>query len=229
MKQLLLDILPSSSPTLINFVPGRNVELLQTIKNILAGDEKEHFIFLWGKIGCGKSHLLQAIANDYTHRKLNIKYIKCDALCDGDAEFSEIMDSDYIAIDDVDRLNSSAQINLFNLYNQVRDEGHAIFLVSSSTAPAQLSLREDLVTRLRWGLVYQVYELTDEEKIQAMKNHATGHGFNLSEEICTYLLRHGQRDLPSLIAILNALDRYSLANQRQISIPVLRELMLTTA
>ena len=51
MKQLLLDIAPSPPPTLTNFVPGRNTELLQTLGNILAGSERERFIYLWGGAG----------------------------------------------------------------------------------------------------------------------------------------------------------------------------------
>jgi DnaA family protein len=58
-----------------------------------------------------------------------------------------------------------------------------------------------------------------------MKTHAAGCGFDLPPEICLYLLRHGRRDLPSLMMTLDALDRYSLVHQRQITIPLLRELL----
>ena len=74
-------------------------------------------------------------------------------------------------------------------------------------------------------VVNQFVELTEEEKMQAMKSYAADCGFDLSQEICLYLLRHGRRDLPSLMMTLDALDRYSLANQRQITIPLLRELL----
>ena len=102
-------------------------------------------------------------------------------------------------------------------------------LVSGSTAPAQLTLRKDLVTRLGWGLVYQVHELSDDEKIRAMKNHAASRGFNLPQDVCDYLLQHGQRDLPSLMVTLDALDLYSLTDQRQITISMLRKLLPTTS
>jgi DnaA family protein len=102
-------------------------------------------------------------------------------------------------------------------------------LVCGSATPVQLTLRKDLVTRLGWGLVYQVHELSDEEKIQAMKSHAASRGFDLPQDVCVYLLRHGQRDLPSLMATLDALDLYSLTDQRQITIPMLRELLLSTS
>lgn len=223
MKQLVLDIAPSSPPTLANFVPGRNVELLHTLNNILAGSEREHFVYLWGGTGCGRSHLLQGVAGMCMCNKMSTAYFACDA----DTSFVASDEADCVMVDDVDRLNANAQIGLFNLYNRIRDEGRALLLVSGPAAPAQLKLkvREDLVTRLGWGLVYQVHELTDEEKIKAMQSHAASRGLDLPREVCDYLLRHARRDLPSLMATLDALDGYSLANQRKVTVPLVRELL----
>lgn len=221
MKQLLLDINPLPLPTLDNFLPGRNVELLHLVKNILSNQEKERFVYLWGGLGCGKSHLLQAIVATYTQRNSKAVYFSAKKPC----EFSVDNNMDCVAVDDIGCLDVSAQVGLFNLYNRLRDEGHALLLVSGAAAPAYLNMRQDLVTRLGWGLVYQVHELTEEEKIRAMKSHAADRGFDLSQEICVYLLRHGRRDLPSLMMTLDALDRYSLVNQRPITIPLLRELL----
>ena len=221
MQQLLLDIQPLPSPTLANFLPGRNTELLQVLTNVLSKQEKERFVYLWGVRGCGKSHLLQATVEAYTQRNLKAVYFSAK----NHYEFPVDSAIDCVAIDDIDALDVSAQAELFNLYNRLRDESHAFLLLSGAMAPMYLEMRQDLVTRLGWGLVYQVHELTEEEKIQAMKSHAADCGFDLSQEICLYLLRHGQRDLPSLIMTLDALDRYSLVNQRQITIPLLRELL----
>ncbi|MEP7370785.1 MAG: DnaA regulatory inactivator Hda [Nitrosospira sp.] len=223
MKQLVLDIAPSPLPTLANFVPGRNAELLQTLGNILAGLERERFVYLWGGAGCGKSHLLQGMAGICMRNKMSTAYVACDA----DTSFVVGGEADCVTVDDVDRLNAKAQIGLFNLYNRIRDDGSALLLVSGPAAPAQLKLtvREDLVTRLGWGLVYQVHELTDEEKTKAMKSHAASRGLDLSQEVCDYLLRHGRRDLPSLMTTLDALDSYSLANRRKVTVPLVRELL----
>ena len=226
MEQLLLDIAPPSPPTLADFVPGRNRELLQTLDNMLAG--RERFVYLWGAAGCGRSHLLQAVVAAGAPNKLNAVYIECGGTDDMNIAFAAVSAADCVAVDDVECLSASAQIGLFNLYNRMRDEGHARLLVSGPVAPAQLGLREDLVTRLGWGLVYQVHELTEEDKAQAMQSHAASRGFNLPQEVSDYLLRHGRRDLPSLIAALDALDRYSLASQRQITVPLLRELLRGT-
>jgi DnaA family protein len=220
MKQLLLDIAPSPPPTLANFVPGRNIELLQTLSNIIEGLERECFVYLWGGAGCGRSHLLQAVAGICMRRKMDVAYFSCTP----ETDFIASSEADCVTVDDVDRLDAEAQISLLNLYNHIRNEGHAFLLVSGPAAPAQLKLRVEVITRLGWGLVYQVHELSDEEKIKAMKSHAMDRGLDLPQEVCDYLLRHGRRDLPSLMATLDALDGFSLANQRRITVPLVREL-----
>ena len=220
-KQLLLDIHTPFVPTLDNFLPGRNVELLQLLKNVLLQQEKERFIYLWGNPGCGKSHLLQAMITESAAIGQNAAFFSADKQHD----FLTSNDIDCVAIDNIDALNTSGQAELFRLYNQLRDESEAIFLVSGSAAPKYLDMRQDLVTRLGWGLVYQVHDLNEEEKIHALKKHATNSGFNLSQDVCLYLLQHGRRDLSSLMMIIDALDRYSLANQRHITVPLLRELL----
>ncbi|MDN5935785.1 MAG: DnaA regulatory inactivator Hda [Nitrosospira sp.] len=223
MKQLVLDIAPSRPPTLANFVPGRNAELLQTLGNIIAGRERERFVYLWGAVGCGRSHLLQGAAGLCMHNEMSAAYFACDA----NTHFIAGGEADCVTVDDVDRLDAKAQIGLFNLYNRIRDEGRALLLVSGPAPPAHLHLREDLVTRLAWGLVYQVHELTDDEKTKAMTSHAASRGLDLSREVCDYLLRHGRRDLASLMATLDALDSYSLARGRKVTVPLVRELLQT--
>jgi DnaA-homolog protein len=220
MKQLPLDIVPPP-PTLSNFVPGRNSELLQTLGNILTVRERERFVYLWGGTGCGKSHLLQGVAGACMCNNMNTLYFACGER----TSFANGSEADCVMVDDVDRLGIDAQIGLFHLYNRIRDEGQAFLLVSGSVAPTQLKLREDLVTRLAWGLVYEVHELTDEEKMEAMKNHASSRGLALPQEVCDYLLRHERRDLTSLMEKLDALDKYSLASHRKITVPLVRELL----
>ncbi|SER85083.1 regulatory inactivation of DnaA Hda protein [Nitrosomonas sp. Nm51] len=220
-EQLLLDIKLPVTPSLNNFVPGRNFELIQTLKKTLFFHEKERFFYIWGNSGCGKSHLLQAVVGFYLQSK--------DAAYYFPGEISQgvqlIDDPRCVAIDDVELLDDAAQVALFNIYNQFREDGNAILLVSGLFPPVQLNLRRDLVTRLGSGLVYQVHELTEEEKIKALQQQAIERGFVLKYAVCRYLLHHTQRDLSSLMMILDALDRFSLVHQCQITIPLLKKLL----
>ena len=136
----------------------------------------------------------------------------------------EAADDALIVVDDVHMLDGAGQIALFNLHNRLR-AGSGSLLASGNAAPAQLTLRADLTTRLAAGLIYQVHGLNDAEKAAALRRHADARGFRLSQDVADYLLRHAERGMPSLLALLDALDRYSLANRRAITVPLLRELL----
>lgn len=214
MTQLLLGIAPEWIPTLDNFVPGRNVELLSVLRQALATAQGEHGLYIWGETGSGKSHLLQAVVEQARASGLTALYAR-----------GEVPDAaQVVAIDDVERLDEGGQIDLFALYNRVRENG-GVLVASGTQAPAFLSLRDDLRTRLGWGLVYQVQALSDTEKAQALHQHALARGFELPNEVTTYLLRHGRRDLPALLATLDALDEHCLRLKRAASVPLLKEVM----
>ena len=213
MSQLLLDISPDWQPSLDNFVVGHNLELLSALRHGLADATSERCFYVWGETGSGKSHLLQACVSA-VEVKHNAIYAQ------GTIPQSALV----VAVDDVETLDDSAQIELFNLYNQMRDSGNML-LVSGKESPLNLKLRDDLRTRLGWGLVYQVHSLSDAEKSQALTQHAHTRGFVLPTEVTQYLLRHGRRDLPSLIAVLDALDEHSLRLHRAPSVPLLKEIL----
>ena len=215
MSQLLLDISPEWQPSLDNFVVGRNGELLSVLRHSLGGGTSERSIYLWGESGSGKSHILQACVRAEHSAIYARGSVPPQSMGSG---------ATVVAVDDVETLDDAEQIGLFDLYNQMRDSG-GMLLVSGKASPLHLTLRDDLRTRLGWGLVYQVHGLSDEEKSQALIQHAQSRGFALSVEVRQYLLSHGRRDLPSLIAALDALDEHSLRLHRAPSVPLLKEIL----
>lgn len=214
MTQMLLGIAPEWIPTLENFVAGRNVELLSALRHALASSQGERCLYIWGEAGSGKSHLLQATV--VSARSAGKSAI---CLCGAVPQAMEV-----VAVDDVEMLDENGQIALFALYNRMRESG-GLLLISGKQAPAFLQLRDDLRTRLGWGLVYQVHALTDAEKAEALQQHAKARGFELPNEVTNYLLRHGRRDLPSLLVTLDALDEHCLRLKRGASVPILKEVM----
>ena len=224
MKQLALDFASPPLPTLDNFVAGRNGELLEILRRLAGQQPHERYVFIWGRPGCGRSHLLRGTANALQRAGAAAAYIACKAgiqLADG------LERLDCVALDDVDRLDAEGQLAAFDLCNALRERSGAL-LASAAAPPVQLKLREDLVTRLAWGLVYQVHALADEEKARALADHAASRGFRLAPEVCEYLLTRMQRDMPSLLAMLDALDRYSLETKRPVTLPLARELLLAS-
>jgi DnaA family protein len=110
---------------------------------------------------------------------------------------------------------------MFTIFNALRDHGGHL-LVASRMPLSALSLREDLRTRLGWGLVYEVTPLADTDKPAALAAYARGRGFRLPDDVIHYLLAHGRRDMAALVGALAALDRHSLATKRPITVPMLR-------
>ncbi len=219
MSQLLLDIAPDKQPTLDNFVVGRNPELLSALRHALTGSSSERCFYVWGETGSGKSHLLQACVREVLDAQHSAVYAQGRV-----PPRNMDMGAAVVAVDDVEMLDDAEQIGLFDLYNQIRDGG-GMLLVSGKESPLHLKLRDDLRTRLGWGLVYQLHGLSDEEKAQALMQHARERGFALPAEVTQYLLRHGRRDLPSLMGVLDALDELSLRLHRAPSVPLLKEVM----
>lgn len=219
MRQLLLNLEAPKPQSFDSFVAGRNQELLQRLTQLAGTDAaalSDRFVYLWGEPGSGKTHLLRAVES-----AAQARYLKSDA--DPEAFAFEPTIRLYL-VDDCDRLSAEAQIAAFALFNQVRENGAAL-ITAGAHPPALLAVREDLRTRLGWGLVYQVQGLTDEEKIAALSQAAQIRGLALSAGVLPYLITHFRRDMRSLSAMLDALDRYSLETQRPITLPLLRELL----
>ena len=191
MKQLALGISPPPQPTLDNFVPGANLELIARLREYQAGEFPDIVLYLWGEAGAGKSHLLQACAGPHV-------------------------------VDDVEELGEASQIELFNAINEAKQSGGTV-LAAGNAPPAQLPLREDLKSRLAWGLVYQVRTLSDEERMIFLRAEAERRGMRVPDEVISYLLTRMRRDLRSLIAVLESLDRVSLELKRPITLPLVRE------
>lgn len=219
MRQLALDIVRPPPPTLENFITGRNAELVDSLRRLATGAER--FVYVWGAPGSGRSHLLKGVVTAAREGGARAVYVAASDVS-GLAEAAG--DMDCVAVEDVDRLGEAAQAALFNLYNSLR-EGAGRLIASGDAPPAQLKLRADLVTRLGWGLVYHVHALTDEEKATALQRAAAARGFALPDDVCEYLLRRVRRDMPSLIAMLEALDRHSLESKRPVTVALVRELL----
>lgn len=223
MRQLTLDITAEEPQTLDTFVVGQNQEALQFLQRLVAPSTTsitapgDRFVYLWGEAGAGKSHVLHALASSTGARLIRGNQYNGDV-------FNFSPDISGYLIDDCDKLSATDQIEAFSLFNQIREHGGWL-VTSGELPPSELSVREDLRTRLGWGLIYQLHGLSDEEKIAALTHAAQVRGLHLSGGVLPYLITHFRRDMRSLSAMLDELDRYSLETQRPITLPLLRSLL----
>jgi DnaA family protein len=219
-QQMLLDLKPEQRPTFNNFVAGASAELLERLR-CLSGAREFQAIYLWGLPGCGKTHLLTATA-DAAATQRPVLHLRGEEVGDELSPASGTL----LVIDDIHMLSPEAQIALFRNFNSARFLGLAL-LLSGNEPALRLNLREDLRTRIGQTLIYEVQPLSDDEKHAALQRHAIERGMLMDAGVVQYLLRHGRRDLPSLLAMLDGLDRASLEQKRPPTLPLLRELMQT--
>lgn len=214
MRQLILDLLPSSPPSLDNFVSGGNAETLAALTGWLAGNCPDTSFCLYGEAGCGRSHLLQASGFPYVDATNN-------------PSLTGLAENETLAVDNVERLNDIGQIALFNHFNRLKMAGGQL-LTAAAQPPAHLALREDLRTRLGSGLIFRLHALSDAEKAAALAAQAKERALKLAPESIDYLMRHAPRDMRTLSGIVVALDRYTLEHKRAVTLPLLRELLTET-
>lgn len=211
MRQLPLDLHQRPAPTLANFVTGDNAEVVALAHRLARGDRQTRFVYLWGPAGAGRSHLLQALAPWGR------------SVSPGTDMPATVADGDLLLVDDCQQLDAARQQALFGLYNQVQAGVAATLVVTGDAPPLAMPLREDLRTRLGWGLVLQMRLLDDHHKAAALEQHAASRGVAFGRDLIPYLLAHHDRDIRSLTALFDALDRYGFERKRQLSLHLLRE------
>ena len=224
VKQLALDLSAPPAPVFENFVAGRNAEALGHLRSLCEAGARERMMYLWGEGGSGRSHLLKATIAACCRGGANAVYIPCGSA----TTLPEGADrADCVALDDIDRLNAQEQEAAFHLYNAMRERGGAL-VASGNAPPVQMTLREDLVTRLGWGLVFRIHALSDAEKAETLADRAGALGFPLPREVGDYLLARVPRNLQSLLAMLEGLDRFSRETKRPVTVALVREFIRAT-
>ena len=94
----------------------------------------------------------------------------------------------------------------------------------SSAQPEFIDSRlDDFRTRLQWGLLLQLAESDDEQVRRILRLRAGLLGFELSQDVISYLMRHHARNLSAQMQILKRLDGASLAQQRKVTIPLVKK------
>ena len=242
-KQFALDISHAPKPSLSNFLAGENLALHSALLALVKSWEvnaprlasenplNQRWIYWWGPEGSGRTHLLSAIGD--AAQELGLEYFpltpnepiswvrleeNLSALCASDKP-------SVITVDDVDRLDERLVASLFRILNAIQGSKAVHIFMAGNAAPGALTLREDLRTRLGWGLIFQTHLLGDDEKIEALQQAAQARGLVLSPDVLPWLLNRFYRDMPNLMALIDALDAYSLETKRAVTLPLVRELL----
>jgi len=212
IKQLHLDFSLRDDATFINYV-GEAAEILM---------QKNQWLYVWGKPGTGRSHLLQAVC----HYKKNSIYLT--SLKQHQSEILKGLESvDVICIDDIQEIleDSVWEEALFHLMNAVVDSGKQIILAGNKPA-SQLKVKlADLHSRLIAATAVETDNLSDSQKLVVLTNRAEAQGYRLSPEVGSFILSRSHRDMRKLMEILGSLEKETLSQGKIVTIPFVKQIL----
>ncbi len=230
VKQRIFTFPQKDEATFENFHTGQNQILLHLLKNF--STQTDIFCaYLWGGLGTGKTHLLQAACLQQNQLSPNSAvYLPLTQLKNSSSELLKEFESlALVCIDDIETIaqNLLWEEALFHFYNCMQGH-HGHLILSSAISPQNLSIQlPDLKSRIASSFVIEIKPLSDEEKLEVLRSRAKARGFDLSAEVTTFLINHLPRDMAKLMDLLNQLDEASLIEKQRVTIPLIKKVLNT--
>jgi len=228
-EQLPLQFEFQSNQKFNTFYPADNQEVITHLKNILINDDL--LTFLWGEPATGKTHLLQATSLESSALDQSTFYFSLNKLTLPSADMLNGLESfDLVCFDNIEQIsgNDEWEQAFFNFFNCHRDANKRL-LLSASCPPKFLDMQlPDLKTRMAWGLTLKLAPLNEQQQLQALIYKAHELGFEVPLNVGRFLMTHYARDLPSIWSLLQQIEQATLAAQRKLTIPFLKQIMSTS-
>ena len=228
------DMLGPQLPLALRAPPDQRLEgylrapagLLVQLHALASGDTVDA-AYLQGAGVTGKTHLLVGCCTLATTLGRQACYLALSNVRGRLRAASEGLDADLVALDDVDAIagNYEDELALFDLHNRLRDAGRPL-LYAAVDAPDALGLvLPDLGSRLAHCSLVALRALDDDGRAEVLRQRAASRGLIFDEAALEWLLRRHSRDLSDLGALFERLDRASLAAQRRLTVPFLRQVL----
>ena len=215
-----------STETFDAFYSGVNEEVVAHLQHIFISHEVQ--IFLWGREGSGKSHLLKAACHKANYLKKTAFYFSLDSEnLPPYTMLHGLENLDLVCFDNIEQIAGNADwekafVYFFNMHR----ENNKLLILSASCSPKYLAMQvSDLKTRMAWGLTLKLKSLSDEQRLNALIYKADVLGFEIPANVGKFLLIRYARDLPSIWRLLNKIEQATLIAQRKLTIPFLKQIM----
>ena len=228
--QLPLGFEPGELFTFDSLVAGKNSVAVGLAWQMAASGysgsaESEQQLYIWGEPGMGKSHLLQASCNLAAKNQRTVCYLTQDEILDQPTDiFDGLEQIELVCLDDIETwlVDPTWEIALFDLINRMRENSSCLMLASSRSPDQCFVKLPDLRSRLAWGPVFHLQDISDKEKYQALSYRARQNGLELPENVADYLMKRYPRDMFGLFERLSVLDKASMAMQRRLTVPLVK-------
>jgi chromosomal replication initiator protein len=237
--QLIFDFPVNPKFRFDNFVVCDGNRTAFNFTGILADDKGlERLLYIYGPPGSGKTHLLSALAAGLGRSGPDsaavplFSFRDIDRLYRGDYRAETVSrladyfrEADALLIDDIHLIpdNINLKVELWQVFNDFHEGGKRI-MITGLFPPKELpNLDGHLTSRLLWGLVARIDVSDDQSRRMIMKKVAEDLQTVLPEDVAEYLLVHVPRDVPSLMAAVEGVNRRALALKRKLTVKLARE------
>jgi DnaA family protein len=226
MQQLPLPVRLRTSSVFGGYVAGPNTAVVQSLRQ--QQFTASPVVFVYGAPATGKTHLLQALCVEAAQRQQIAGYLLANDLLSygpellvGSAQYA------FLCIDDVDDLLGEMIWNrgLFSVYREFEESGGKL-LLSAAHPPSSYSIQlADFRSRVLGGMILHLQPLNESQQMEALRLHASQRGLELPDDTIHYLQRRLPRDMSSMCQFLDELDIASLAAQRKLTVPFVRQVL----
>ncbi len=224
--------------TFASFVSGKANQLARAAAMQVAGQPTSYNpLFVYGGVGLGKTHLIQAIGNDILAREpaARIRYVHAESYVSDVVrayqhksfdDFKRYYRSlDLLLIDDIQFFNgkSRTQEEFFYLFNTLL-EGHKQVVITCDTYPKEIAgIEERLISRFGWGLTVALEPPELEMRVAILLAKAAATGLKLDEQVAFFLAKHIRSNVRELEGALKRVIAYSSFHGHEITLAVAKE------
>jgi chromosomal replication initiator protein len=239
------DVVLNEKYTFDNFVVGPSNRLAHAAARAVADAPAESYnpLFLHGRVGMGKTHLLQAICHQALHsrRKLNILYLSSETFVNqfiGAIEHGELnrfrykyRNVDILLVDDIHLLANKdrTQEEFFHTFNALYNSGRQIVLSSDSPPQEIPSLKERLISRFKWGLEAELEPPGYETRLAILRRKARDRNVDVPEDVLHTLAEQVDSNIRELEGVITKVIGYAQLIHRDINAELAHQALGTPA
>lgn len=222
-----------------NFVVGRGNELAHAACLAVANNLGKSYnpLFIYGGVGLGKTHLMQAIGNEVAKRNNKILYTTSEkftnsyiqAVTTGKAkEFKNLYRNvDLLLVDDIQFMGGKdgTQEEFFHTFNELQQNDKQIVLTSDRPPKSMPAIEKRLISRFESGMVADIGKPDTETKLVILEKKAQEKGFVLEKDVLIYIAENVKNNIRELEGALNKVIAYHQLKNIEASVESVKEVL----
>ncbi len=247
LLELKIDSKTNLNPryTLKSLVIGSSNELAHAAVQAVIRDigKKYNPLFLYGGVGLGKTHLLQAAGNtiqEIYNNRVNVLYVTSEKFINDvvsairnkrmEDTKKKYRDVDVLIIDDIQFIGGkpSTELEFFYTFNALYENNKQIIMSSDRPPAAIPTLEERLKSRFEGGMIADIGYPDYEMRLAILKNKISEHGLTLDEKMLEYVASKVQKNIRELEGVLNKILFYQQYKNEKIDNKKLEEIIRET-